>query len=190
MHPRYEIPPDNWIPYAPNNDTSSINLPPPHEMSRPVSPVEPSPTQSEAFPLPPPSIGSRETIIPIAPSTPGSRRDAPRIYAPSISVRSRDYAYPTAPSHTRPPTTGIMSPQSRTSTRISEYDIVGRPNFANIYRQPEGDRDSLGSRRHYYRDVRHSLLDSVVSWPLFMFKLADLNHCCRETARDAVGSWT
>lgn len=136
-------------------------MPPPHELSRPVSPIEPSPSRSSApLPVPPPGhilidrspLGSRESIIPIVPSTTGSQsyRSAHRYES---SMKSRDYAYPTAPttarsSHLQPPVTGMNSPQSRTSTRISEFDIVGRPSGSYSGRN-DGDRDSIESARAY-----------------------------------------
>ncbi|KAI0088350.1 hypothetical protein BDY19DRAFT_906841 [Irpex rosettiformis] len=164
VHPHINVLPDNFIPYARDNDVSSIVMPPPHELSRPVSPVDASPARSDIpLPVPPPGhvqvdpspLGSRESIIPIAPGTSASqnRRTIPRAY--ESSMRSRDYAYPTAPtasvsSHLQPPTTGMNSPQSRTSTRISEYDILGRPSGSGIYgSRHDGDRDSVESGRGY-----------------------------------------
>lgn len=108
-HPPYEVLPDNYIPYA--NASGDITMPPPHELSRPVTPTTPNPS------LP-------ETILPVAPPS-------QETLVPAPSVRSRDFAYGhrTNPSfldsirHRGPP--GTMSPQSRTSTRISEFDILG-----------------------------------------------------------------
>lgn len=113
-HPPYDIIPDNYIPIA--NDSSEITLPPQHELSRPVSPA--------ASP-PPPSMSVAETILPIAAPSQETLVQAP-------SVRSRDFAYnnrtnPSFPDFLNRPRgpPGTMSPQSRTSTRISEFDILG-----------------------------------------------------------------
>ncbi|KAL6304713.1 hypothetical protein BKA93DRAFT_825594 [Sparassis latifolia] len=100
VHPDYDIPPDNWIPYL--NEQTGMFIPPPHELSRPVSPHSPSPS------LPDPA-------------------DPPRAAAVEQPVRARDYAYSqpverlpvSLPGHHT-----TMSPQSRTSTNISQYDIV------------------------------------------------------------------
>lgn len=148
MHPHYDIPPDNWIPYAgKGDDVSSIMLPPPHEFSRPVSPVDPSPARSEA-PLPP--LPPQTPPIPIPPRAETSRSDPSTRYA--TSVRSRDFAYGGAPvAYKPPPPPSVMrSPQSKTSTRISEFDLVAPPKFERIYRQGV-DRESISSgRRRIY----------------------------------------
>ncbi|TCD66288.1 hypothetical protein EIP91_001579 [Steccherinum ochraceum] len=110
-HPPYDILPDNFIPSA--NDLGEFELPPPHELSRPVTPASPNPS------LP-------ESILPVAPPV-----QETLMAAPAASVRSRDFAYNnrTNPSISDslkprgPP--GTFSPQSRTSTRISEFDILG-----------------------------------------------------------------
>ena len=141
-HPPYAIPPPNWIPLAKDGDVTTIDLPPPHEMGEPLSPVEPSPMRSETMlpPLPhesgPSDININEEPIPIP-------------YEPS--VRSRDYAYPAGSSRGLAPSVSIRSPQSRTSTRISEYDIVLPPKYERTYRQGV-DRDSLLSRQSPYRE--------------------------------------
>ncbi|KAI0340289.1 hypothetical protein BDW22DRAFT_409106 [Trametopsis cervina] len=175
LHPPIDIPPDNYIPYARDNDTSSIHLPPPHEMSRPVSPVSPTAGEGRRQMEQEQELGSRETIVPIEPRTyeasVRSRDYAPSVrsrdYAPSTrsrdyepSTRSRDYAYPTtrsSSSRLQPPQpSGVQSPQSRTSTRISEYDIVGRPGYnnvnLNVYRMEE---DPVG-RADVYAEVQQA----------------------------------
>ncbi|KAL4253999.1 hypothetical protein ABKN59_003059 [Abortiporus biennis] len=104
VHPHVDIPPDNYIPYA-DPDSGMIDLPPPHELSRPVSPRSPSPPHID-HQLPPASMST---------------------YQPS--VRSRDFAVRNNPSdRTSSGHIGhIGSPMSRTSTRISQYDIVAPP---------------------------------------------------------------
>ncbi|THH32827.1 hypothetical protein EUX98_g1318 [Antrodiella citrinella] len=69
-HPPYDMLPDNYIPLA--NDSRDIIMPPPHELSRPVTPTTPIPS------LP-------ETILPVAPSQ--------ETLVQAQSVRSRDFAY-------------------------------------------------------------------------------------------------
>lgn len=139
-HPPVDIPPDGWIPYAANNDSSSILLPPPHELSRPVSPVPstengtPRRSSPRALPVPPP-----ETRY-AAPSTNiNSMAQDRRHYSPS--VRSRDYASRGAGASRKPPSTSMNSPQSRQST-ISHYDLLGPPRHEMVYRQGV-DRESL-----------------------------------------------
>lgn len=160
VHPPYFEPPDNWIPYAKDNDVSSIEIPPPHEFIRPVSPVvEPSPARSEApLPVAPP--------VPEKPSMPSYPRDEPRQdarYDPS--VRSRDYAYNAAStSYKPPPPSSMRSPQSRTSTRISEYDIVAPP---RVYRQGV-DRESLSGPQQIYRESVSFLVDSGYCTPAYV----------------------
>lgn len=103
MHPPVDIPPDNLIPYADEN--SMITLPPPHEFTHTVSP------QPSVNPLP---VPSRE-----------ERSEQP--------VRARDYAYiNNAGPSVIPPGVSLSvhtlaSPQSKASTRISQYDIVSPP---------------------------------------------------------------
>ncbi|GJE93101.1 hypothetical protein PsYK624_092600 [Phanerochaete sordida] len=140
VHPPYIEAPDVLIPYAKDNDVASIELPPPHEFSRPLSPASPSPRLSEA-PLPIPDRSA-------APATPRAEPRQDRRYEPS--VRSRDYAFANAPpvSFKAPPASSMRSPQSRTSTRISEYDIVAPP---KVYRQGV-DRETLSGRQQIYRE--------------------------------------
>lgn len=141
MHPRYDIPPDNYIPYA--RDDETIPIPPPHEFLRPVTPVEASPAPSEA-PLPP--------IPPPSPPARPIRVEEPKVIPYEPSVRSRDYAYrPGSSASRRPPPASMRSPQSRTSTRISEYDLVGPPKFERVYREGV-DRDSITGRQPKFRE--------------------------------------
>lgn len=149
MHPDFDVPPDGWIPYAPGNDFNNIEIPPPHELSRPVSPVDPSPVQSEAA-LPTGAAISRESIIPIEPSPNHSYREDRRQY--DSSLRSRDYAYNANPLPIPPRIRSVTSPQSRTSTRISEYDLIAPPRREDIY-QPRERRDSVSMGEGMYRDV-------------------------------------
>ena len=139
-HPAYVQPPDNWIPYV--KDSDSIDIPPPHEFSRPVSPVDPPSPRSEHTlpPLPHEDVPSSINI---------NEEPKPVRYEPS--VRSRDYAYSAGPSRGPPPSLSIRSPQSRTSTRISEFDLVGPPKFERTYRQGV-DRDSILGQQPMYRD--------------------------------------
>ncbi len=137
-HPRVDVPPDGWIPYAANNDSSTILIPPPHELSGAVSPVDPSPTRSEA-PLPVPNQ------VPYSvPGPSGSYRSndvQPPQYA--SSVQSRDYAFGGAPLPIKPPSTGMNSPQSTRPSTMSQYDLlVPPPNQERIYRQGV-DRQSI-----------------------------------------------
>lgn len=103
-HPPTSMLPDNFIPYA--NSTEDITLPPPHELvqdlSRPVSPA--TPTRS------PPTRG-----LSAAPADPSA-------------LRTRDYAYTNDHDQFVPSNPSVpFSPQSKTSTRISDYDLVSRP---------------------------------------------------------------
>ena len=139
-HPAYHMPPDNWIPLS--TDGEAIPIPPPHEFSRPVSPVDPSPTHSQ-LPLPPLPHEDVPSSIDI------NEEPKPVRYEPS--VRSRDYAYRAGSSRGPPPSLSIRSPQSRTSTRISEYDLVGPPKFERTYRQGV-DRDSILGKQPTYRE--------------------------------------
>ncbi|CCL99362.1 uncharacterized protein FIBRA_01380 [Fibroporia radiculosa] len=108
-HPPVDIPPDNWIPYMDRGNT--ILMPPPHELSRPVSPSSPSLSTNPTLPVQQQRASSGQS---------------------GQSVRARDYAYaagfipaqgvPATRSHLDAP----FSPQSRTSTNISisQYDLV------------------------------------------------------------------
>lgn len=103
-HPPYEIPPDNYIPYA--DDAESISIPPPHEFQEPVTPLDRTP--------------------PIA-GQPLSEESEPN----PLYIRGRDYAY--RDERTRQPVTstaalgGLGSPQSRTSTHISQFELIAPP---------------------------------------------------------------
>lgn len=100
-HPPVSIPPDGWVPYA--NSAEDITLPPPHELSRPVSPA------SSNHSLP-------DTRAPPVAPVNNSTMHVHNIANPS----SHD---PYAPSNASVP----FSPQSKTSTHISDYDLVSRP---------------------------------------------------------------
>ncbi|KIP07740.1 hypothetical protein PHLGIDRAFT_127424 [Phlebiopsis gigantea 11061_1 CR5-6] len=144
-HPAYHMPPDNWVPLS--RDGEAIPVPPPHEFSRPVSPVDPSPAHSQ-LPLPPLPHEDMPSSIDI------NEDPKPVRYEPS--VRSRDYAYGAGSSRGPPPSLSIRSPQSRTSTRISEYDLVGPPKFERTYRQGV-DRDSILAKQAAYREGRETM---------------------------------
>ncbi|KAI0819854.1 hypothetical protein BC628DRAFT_951859 [Trametes gibbosa] len=104
MHPPVDIPPDGWIPYEDAN--GEIPLPPPHELSRPVTPRSPSP----ALPPPPP----------------------PQIISPDPPPQSRNYIYANPPPSQHAPYAGRstatvdrpFSPQSKASTTISQFPLV------------------------------------------------------------------
>ncbi|KAI0634550.1 hypothetical protein C8Q77DRAFT_1056017 [Trametes polyzona] len=109
LHSPVEIPPDGWIPYE--DASGVISVPPPHELSRPVSPRSPSPA-------PPPEV-------PPIPSRTGTSQ--------GLHTRPRDYIYanPNA-SQSGPMTAGQFapsihrpfSPQSKASTSISQFDLI------------------------------------------------------------------
>ena len=130
-HPAFDIPPDGWIPYASGNDSSTILVPPPHELSRPVSPSEEprrSPSGADAA-LP--------DGLPTAPqgSRPGSRMDY------TNPIQSRDYAHDGAPP--KPPSIVVSSPRSRSrQSTLDNYDLLGPPRHEQVYRQGV-DRESI-----------------------------------------------
>ncbi|CAL1710226.1 unnamed protein product [Somion occarium] len=102
IHPPVEVPPDNFIPYADRDET--ISIPPPHEFQRSPTPIERSPSVAEST--------------------------LPRVPEPNAaSIRSRDFAYDSARDHEAigHPVYGIGSPQSRTSTHISQFEIIAPP---------------------------------------------------------------
>ncbi|EMD36809.1 hypothetical protein CERSUDRAFT_95080 [Gelatoporia subvermispora B] len=94
VHPPYQIPPDNWIPLE------GSPIPPQHEFAELHSPRSRSPSLTDMAPQPVQS------------------------YEPS--VRSRDYAYAQGAVPIPPPGNNnlLFSPSSRTSTRISEYELL------------------------------------------------------------------
>ncbi|KAI0672122.1 hypothetical protein C8Q78DRAFT_1068743 [Trametes maxima] len=101
VHPPMIIPPDNWIPYEDAN--GQIALPPPHELSRPVSP---------AFTPPPPPAPVLQT------STPQESHLHPRNYI---------YANPNASQSgtmSRSNSNRPLSPLSKASTSISQFELV------------------------------------------------------------------
>jgi len=103
-HPAFEIPPDNYIPYMDRDN--GIALPPPHELSRPVTPRSPSPPLANAAPR------SQQVIY-------------------QQPVRSHDFAYSQGIAPVQPGNAGPhapFSPQSRTSTNISQYDLLSARN--------------------------------------------------------------
>jgi hypothetical protein len=72
-HPDTIIPPDGFIPRADNDST--IRLPPPHEMARPVAPSSPgleSVASVDAEPLMVPNPSVRHDLVPAEPGSPGS----------------------------------------------------------------------------------------------------------------------
>lgn len=153
-HPPVDMLPDGYIPYARDNDTHSIVLPPPHELERPLSEMEPSPPRSE---VQIPAITTDE--IRAAPP-PGIIYGRHQNTAPSYepSVRSRDYAYNGGPSGLQPANV-LNSPQSRTSTNISQYEMVKPPRYdRNYVREVERER---APPQVYY--------DPVSRMPLFVW---------------------
>ena len=128
IHPPVEIPPDGYIPYADREE--DIYLPPPHELSRPITP---------ASPTPPPAVA----IHPVQPPQPSTSTAPP----PGPYVRSRDYAstssiplegVPVVRSNASRP----MSPQSKASTTISQFDLVGAPSSKGKLRLAMSGRSS------------------------------------------------
>ncbi|KAH9931584.1 uncharacterized protein B0H18DRAFT_1116363 [Fomitopsis serialis] len=98
-HPPVEIPPDNWIPYMSSDNV--IGLPPPHELTKPLSPRASSPS-----------------LIDTTMRVPAS---STAVY--EQPVRSRDYAY-IAGAGPSQPHGSAFSPLSKASTAISQYEIV------------------------------------------------------------------
>ncbi|KAI0366560.1 hypothetical protein BV20DRAFT_951950 [Pilatotrama ljubarskyi] len=103
-HPPVNIPPDGWIPYE--NPSGEISLPPPHELSRPVTPRSMSPAPPADAPAPPQSSRTQDA-----------------------QMRPRDYLYanPNASQSgtvSRSNTYRPFSPQSKASTSISQFDLV------------------------------------------------------------------
>ncbi|PIL28904.1 hypothetical protein GSI_08950 [Ganoderma sinense ZZ0214-1] len=142
-HPPVDVPPDGWIPLA-TGPNQAIFLPPPHELSRPVTPVSPTPP-------PPPMLQSAEPPQPVASSS---------AVPPPPQLISRDYAeipvegipLTRSSASTRP-----MSPQSKASTTISQFDITNAPPRAQIRvstsgRAPREDRQVSSPRGPRPRD--------------------------------------
>ena len=139
-HPPVDIPPDGWIPLA-TGPNEEIFLPPPHELSRPVTPVSPTP--------PPPPI-----LQPAEPSQPVASSSA---MPPPPQLISRDYPEipPGGVSLTRSSaSTRPLSPQSKASTTISQFDITNAP--------PRGQIRVSTSGRPPREDVRPPLRSSFV----------------------------
>ncbi|KAI0767623.1 hypothetical protein C8Q74DRAFT_1318193 [Fomes fomentarius] len=135
VHPPVDIPPDGYIPYADREE--QIYLPPPHELSRPITPAEPPPAPAPV-------------MHPVQPS------QASTSSAPDPDARGRIYAYSSSsvPSEgvprTRSSASKPMSPQSKASTTISQFDLVGAPRgnlrVSTSGRARDGDRQ-VGSPR-------------------------------------------
>ncbi|KAI0772987.1 hypothetical protein BD413DRAFT_543805, partial [Trametes elegans] len=106
LHPPTEIPPDGYIPYE--NASGEIVLPPPHELSRPVSPATtaPTPAVDEPPPVPNPSQAPPHT-----PNYIYANPNASASVGPSLSSRINAVGRP-------------FSPQSKASTSISQFDLV------------------------------------------------------------------
>ncbi|RDX39954.1 hypothetical protein OH76DRAFT_489641 [Lentinus brumalis] len=137
MHPPVEIPPDGYIPYA--GSSEEIYLPPPHELSRPITPASPTPPPAPA-------------IHPVQPPQPSTSMAPPR----EPHVRSRDYAFaagipPEGVPVIRSNASGRpMSPMSKASTTISQFDLVGAPSSKGKLRlamSGRSARDDVGSPR-------------------------------------------
>lgn len=116
-HRHIDVPPDNWIP---EQDVDAvIRLPPPHEMTRPIMSRSPSP------PLPP---------IPV--------EDGPALMIPAPLHSDHGYGSVTSrrPGRTRGRSTS--PPQSESSTRTSELDLLNAPQQSTM-RAFMGDRLSI-----------------------------------------------
>lgn len=133
---------DGWIPRA-DSRTSYISMPHPHELQRPVSP-SPSSAATE-------SQARRQTP-----------QQAPTPVPPP--VRSRDYAYQTS---VPPPIPLGHTPSvaSRTSTHISQYDLVNKRPGSSLRNEIYAGRARSGSQpsrastsrnEHRDQDRRHS----------------------------------
>ena len=132
---------DGWIPRA-DSRTSYIHMPHPHELQQPV-----------------PSPSSAATELQDRRRTPQSEPTPVR-----PPVRSRDYAYQTFAPPPIPPG-HVPSTASRTSTHISQYDLVNkRPGsslrneiYVGIARSgSQPSRESTSRNEHRDRDRRHS----------------------------------
>ena len=134
-HPPVELPPDGWIPYA-SGPNEEILLPPPHELSGPLSPVIESPVLP-----PPPILHPANTPQPQAststapPPPPGIVRDDPVIPPEGVPLTRSSASKP-------------MSPQSKASTTLSQFDIISAPSKGKM-------RISTGGRAPG-EDVSHS----------------------------------
>ncbi|EED78784.1 predicted protein [Postia placenta Mad-698-R] len=136
-HPPVDVPPDNYIPYMSSDHI--MTLPPPHELARPVAPRSPSP---------------------------GAARDDPGVRSrDDLGVRSRDFAYAHDGAPAQAQThrafsnpNAPFSPQSRTSTNISQYDLVsartGRSTAGSGSGSGGGGRDALAGLRQMIGAVR------------------------------------
>lgn len=101
--PRHvDVPPDNWIP---EQDVDAvIRLPPPHEMTRPIMSRSPSP------PLPP---------VPV--------EAGPVLMIPAPPHSDQGYGSDTSRRPGRTPLRSTSPPQSESSTRTSELDLLTAP---------------------------------------------------------------
>ncbi|OSX58428.1 hypothetical protein POSPLADRAFT_1154155, partial [Postia placenta MAD-698-R-SB12] len=147
-HPPVDVPPDNYIPYMSSDHIMA--LPPPHELARPVAPRSPSPGAARDDP----GVRSRDDLGVRSRDDLGVRsRDDP-------GVRSRDFAYAhdAAPAQMqRAIPNAPFSPQSRTSTNISQYDLVSARNARSAASGGGGGgggRDALAGLRQMIGAVR------------------------------------
>ncbi|OJT03678.1 hypothetical protein TRAPUB_5706 [Trametes pubescens] len=117
MHPALDIPPDGWVPYE--NADGEIPLPPPHELSRPVTPrsVSPAPPPEAQAPAPPPRDYLYANTNASQSGPIGGGRPTPNIYRP-------------------------FSPQSKASTSISQFDLVA-PRVKSRGAKAREDRDRV-----------------------------------------------
>ncbi|KAH9834772.1 uncharacterized protein C8Q71DRAFT_859138 [Rhodofomes roseus] len=142
-HPPVDIPPDNWIPYMSSDNV--IELPPPHEMTKPLTPRASSSSLIEA------------TMR--VPASSATTYEQP--------VRARDYAY-TAGAGPSQPYGSAFSPLSKASTAISQYEIVSsrgdRQRSASHGRSPSdmlaGLRDMISSPSGRKTPARQAREDS------------------------------
>ncbi|KAI0704227.1 hypothetical protein C8T65DRAFT_654292 [Cerioporus squamosus] len=133
VHPPVDIPPDGYIPYADRGE--EIYLPPPHELSRPITPASPTPPPAAA-------------IHPVQPPQPSTSMAPP----PERQVRSRDYAFaagipPAGIPVVRSNASRPMSPQSKASTTISQFDLVGAPSSKGKLRLAMSGRSAREDRQ-------------------------------------------
>ncbi|KAF8550401.1 hypothetical protein OG21DRAFT_1487788 [Imleria badia] len=140
---------DGWIPRA-DSRTSYIRLPPPHELRQPT----------------PPSPSSVATEVQDSRAT---QQSPPTPVSPP--VRSRDYAYQTSvpPLSLRRHTPSIAS---RTSTHISQHDMVNRRPGGSLQNEiyvgrarseSQPSRERTSRNEHRDQDRRHSSRTEVES---------------------------
>ena len=128
-HPPVNIPPDNWIPFK--SSDNGIELPPPHELTKPLTPRASSPSLIDA------------TMR--VPASAATSFDQP--------VRARDYAYTAGAGPSQGPAAqgSAFSPLSKASTTISQYDLVSS----------RGSRERSASHSRSRSDVLAGLREMI-----------------------------